>query len=281
MHILPLYSLLSNDQQLKVFQPPPTNHRLVIISTNVAETSLTIPGIRYVVDSGRAKERTFDTRSGVQSFQVQWISKASANQRTGRAGRTGPGHCYRLYSSALYEDQLPAFGTPEILRMPVEGVVLQMKSMGIDQVVNFPFPTPPDRLSLRKAEVLLQTLGALSVPSNTTLVAGTQVDGAVGGQITSLGKQMADYPVSPRFAKMLAIGNQHGAMPYVIAIVAGMSVGDPFVHESAIEADDEDAEGLTHLTGEEARKREERKEARKRYFKAQSVRSDPKWLYGC
>lgn len=155
--------------------------------------------------------------------------------------------------------------------MPIEGVVLQMKSMGIDQVVNFPFPTPPDRLSLRKAEVLLQTLGALSSASNTTLVAGTQVDGAIGGQITALGRQMADYPVSPRFAKMLAIGNQHGAMAYIVAVVAGMSVGDPFIHESAIETEEEDAEGLNYLTGEDARKREERKEARKRYFKAQSV----------
>ena len=93
MHILPLYSLLPNDQQMLVFKPPPEDSRLVIISTNGAETSLTIPGIRYVVDSGRAKERSYDPQSGVQSFAVSWVSKASASQRTGRAGRTGPGHC--------------------------------------------------------------------------------------------------------------------------------------------------------------------------------------------
>lgn len=157
------------------------------------------------------------------------------------------------------------------MRMSIEGVVLQMKSMGIDQVVNFPFPTPPDRYALRKAEILLQTLGALSSPSNTTLIAGSQVNGEIGGMITDLGRQMAEYPVSPRFAKMLTIGNQHGALPYIVAVVAGMSVGDPFVHESAIEAEEEDADGLEYLTGEEAKRREERKEARKRYFKAQSV----------
>ncbi|KAG8709191.1 putative ATP-dependent RNA helicase DHR1, partial [Ceratobasidium sp. 395] len=162
MHIVPLYSLLPSDKQMKVFEPPPEGARLVVVATNVAETSLTIPGIRYVVDTGRAKERRFDPVSGLQSFDVSWISKASAAQRAGRAGRTGPGHCYRLYSSALYETHFPAHALPEIERMPVEGVVLQMKSMGIDAVVNFPFPTPPDREALRKAEVVLTHLGALA-----------------------------------------------------------------------------------------------------------------------
>ncbi|WVQ97439.1 hypothetical protein IAU59_004552 [Kwoniella sp. CBS 9459] len=273
MTVLPLYSLLSNEQQMQVFKPVPEGHRLVIVATNVAETSLTIPGIRYVVDSGRAKERHYDHANGVQSFQVSWISKASAQQRAGRAGRTGPGHCYRLYSSALYEDHFAQFSQPEILRMPIEGVVLQMKSMNIDAVVNFPFPTPPDRFALRRAESLLTNLGALELPTTTRMINGVQQAGSSGGQITDLGKSMASYPVTPRFAKMLVIGKQHDCLAYIIAIVAGLSVGDPFIHEQAIEADsdeDDNAE-LSHIKSQEIKEKEERKEARKRFFKAQST----------
>ncbi|KFY15705.1 hypothetical protein V491_05594, partial [Pseudogymnoascus sp. VKM F-3775] len=145
MHVLPLYSLLPTKEQLRVFEPPPDGSRLVILATNVAETSLTIPGIRYVFDCGRSKERKYDEKTGVQSFEISWISKASANQRAGRAGRTGPGHCYRMYSSAVYERDFRDFAEPEILRMPIEGVVLQLKAMNLQHVVNFPFPTPPDR----------------------------------------------------------------------------------------------------------------------------------------
>ncbi|WVQ85563.1 hypothetical protein IAT38_007729 [Cryptococcus sp. DSM 104549] len=270
MHVLPLYSLLPNDQQMLVFKPPPEGHRLVIISTNVAETSLTIPGIRYVVDSGRAKERHFDPSNGVQSFQVSWISKASASQRSGRAGRTGPGHCYRLYSSALFEDHFEQFSKPEILRMPIEGVVLQMKSMNIDAVINFPFPTPPDRAALRRAENLLTHLGALALPTQTHMINGVTHLGAAGGQITDLGKAMAGYPVSPRFAKMLAIGSQHDCLAYVIAIVAGMSVGDPFLHEQSLEVDDEEDEapGIGHIRSEDIKEKEQRKETRRKFFKA-------------
>ena len=122
---------------MKVFDEPPKGSRVCIVATNVAETSLTIPGIRYVVDCGRSKERKFNRENGVQSFEVDWISKASADQRAGRAGRTGPGHCYRLFSSAVYEEFFPQFSVPEILRMPFESIVLNMKSMGIDQIANF------------------------------------------------------------------------------------------------------------------------------------------------
>lgn len=273
LHVLPLYSLLPNDQQMLVFKPPPEGHRLVIISTNVAETSLTIPGIRYVVDSGRAKERHYDPTNGVQSFEVSWISKASASQRAGRAGRTGPGHCYRLYSSALFEDHFEQFSKPEILRMPIEGVVLQMKSMNIDAVINFPFPTPPDRAALRRAENLLTNLGALSLPTLTKMIHGVQHKGSAGGQITDLGKAMAGFPVSPRFAKMLAIGTQHDCMSYIIAIVAGMSVGDPFIHEQSLEVDEEEDEiaEISHIKSEEIKEKEQRKETRRRFFKAQQV----------
>ncbi|OAD80681.1 hypothetical protein PHYBLDRAFT_129312 [Phycomyces blakesleeanus NRRL 1555(-)] len=208
LHVLPLYSSLPTEAQLRVFQPPPEGTRLCVIATNVAETSVTIPGIRYVVDCGKAKERRYDIKTGVQSFEVDWTSKASAGQRAGRAGRTGPGHCYRLYSSAVFDHDFEQFSTPEISRMPIEGVVLNMKSMGIDNVVNFPFPTPPERQTLSKAEKLLGYLGAID----------TDVK-----HITPVGQAMANLPVTPRFAKMLVIGNQQDCLPFVIAIVAALS----------------------------------------------------------
>jgi ATP-dependent RNA helicase DHX37/DHR1 len=216
MHILPLYSLLPTKEQMKVFEPPPEGSRLVILATNVAETSLTIPGIRYVFDCGRSKERKYDPVSGVQSFEIDWISKASAKQRAGRAGRTGPGHCWRLYSSAVYERDFPEFSAPELLRMPIEGVVLQLKSMNLQHVVNFPFPTPPDRQSIVKAEKLLTYLSAIS-PS---------------GQITPVGTSMSIFPLAPRFARILLVGHLHDCLPYTIAMIAGLSAGEIFVPEN-------------------------------------------------
>ncbi|KAH8104549.1 P-loop containing nucleoside triphosphate hydrolase protein [Cristinia sonorae] len=268
MHIVPLYALLPSEKQMRVFQPPPSDHRLVVVSTNVAETSLTIPGIRYVVDCGRAKERRYDVANGIQSFQVSWVSKASAAQRAGRAGRTGPGHCYRLYSSALFENYFEQFSQPEIVRMPIEGVVLQMKSMHVDSVINFPFPTPPDRTSLRKAETVLTHLGALK----------SSAGGIVGdGEITEVGKAMSLFPLSPRYGRMLVSGRQHGCMPYLITVVAALSVGDPFLREENIEAGDEEKEDededeeLAHLTGEAARAKEARRIRRKAFFQNQQL----------
>ncbi|KAH7337143.1 P-loop containing nucleoside triphosphate hydrolase protein [Rhizoctonia solani] len=270
MHIVPLYSLLPSDKQMKVFEPPPEGARLVVVATNVAETSLTIPGIRYVVDTGRAKERRFDTTSGLQSFDISWISKASAAQRSGRAGRTGPGHCYRLYSSALYESHFDTHAKPEIERMPVEGVVLQMKSMGIDAVVNFPFPTPPEREALRRAEVTLAHLGALAGEGKVV----------VGGQITSLGRAMSLFPISPRFSKMLVTGRQKGCLAYVIAMAAALSVGDPFLREEAVgDGDDEEEEEaelapeFKEIRSEELRAKEIRKARRREFFKALQIHS--------
>ncbi|KAK0739744.1 P-loop containing nucleoside triphosphate hydrolase protein [Apiosordaria backusii] len=215
MHILPLYSMLPTKEQMKVFEPPPDGSRLVILSTNVAETSLTIPGIRYVFDCGRSKERRYDPVSNVQSFQIDWISKASAQQRAGRAGRTGPGHCWRLYSSAVYERDFPLFADPELLRMPIEGVVLQLKAMNLQHVVNFPFPTPPDRQSLIKAEKLLTYLSAISP----------------AGQITPIGSTMSIFPLSPRFSRILLVGHLHDCLPYTIALVAALSAGEIFINE--------------------------------------------------
>ena len=170
-----------------MFEEPPPGARLCVVATNVAETSLTIPNIVCVVDTGKAKERKYDLKTGTQSFEVDWISKASADQRAGRAGRTSPGHCYRIYSSAVFNDVFPQFSVPEILRLPIEGIVLQMKSMNIDNVINFPFPTPPDRQSLTASEKLLVRLGAVEKDKKV---------------ISDLGRMMAAFPVAPRFSKM-------------------------------------------------------------------------------
>jgi len=133
LHVLPLYSLLAPEKQAQVFQPPPEGTRLCVVATNVAETSLTIPGIKYVVDCGKVKKRHYDRVTGVSSFRVSWVSQASADQRAGRAGRTEPGHCYRLYSSAVFGD-FERFPPPEITRRPVEDLILQMKALNIEKM---------------------------------------------------------------------------------------------------------------------------------------------------
>ena len=132
--VLPLYAMLPAAAQLCVFEEIKEGERLVVVATNVAETSLTIPGITYVVDTGREKVKNYNHSNGMETYEVQWISKASAAQRAGRAGRTGPGHCYRLYSSAVFNNILPDFSVAEISKVPVEGVILLMKSMDIDKV---------------------------------------------------------------------------------------------------------------------------------------------------
>ena len=147
--------------------------------------------------------------------------------------------------------------------MPIDGVVLQMKSMHIDAVVNFPFPTPPDRLALLKAEKTLVHLGALRIPSS--------LSGSMEGQISELGRAMALFPLSPRFSRMLVNGQQHGCLPYVVCIVSAMSVGDPFVYEEAIDndssKDSEDGQGL----GELGEAKEERRLLRKAFFQSHQV----------
>ena len=217
--ILPLYSQLPTKQQLQVFEPAPEHTRLIILATNVAETSITIPGIRFVFDCGRSKEKKYDKSTGVQSFEIGWISKASATQRAGRAGRTGPGHCYRLYSSAVFERDFSEHTEPEILRMPAEGIVLQLKSMDLQHVVNFPFPTPPDRDRIYKAETFLSGLGALDRD----------------GRITPLGRDLSVYPLSPRFARMLAIGHQFGCIYLTTAMVASLAIPELFIPENLLD----------------------------------------------
>lgn len=248
IHVLPLYSQLPTEQQMRVFNPAPHGSRMIVLATNVAETSLTIPGIRYVFDCGRAKEKRFDRATGVQSFEIGWISKASASQRSGRAGRTGPGHCYRLYSSAVFERDFVEFAEPEIQRTPIEGVVLQLKSMGIPKVANFPFPTPPDRQSLVKAERLLEYMGAVS-----------------DGRVTAIGQELSTYPLSPRLSRILVMGRMYGCLEYAIAMVAALAVQEIFVTESHLDLREPEDTGIrSEEQNMEAAAREQR---RKEYNK--------------
>lgn len=208
--VLPLYSLLPTHKQARVFEPPPEGTRLCVISTNVAETSLTIPNVKYVVDSGRQKTKFYDKITGVNAFIVTFTSKAAADQRAGRAGRVAPGHCYRLYSSAVFSNEFVQFSPPEIQQKPIDGLVLQMKAMGIDKVINFPFPSPPDKVQLEMAEKRLKILSALG---NQEIA-----------KITRLGNSIAAFPVAPRFGKMLALSHQQNLLEYTICMVAALSV---------------------------------------------------------
>ena len=235
--VLPLYAMLPQHRQLKVFDAVSPNTRLIVISTNVAETSITIPGIKYVVDPGREKARVYDQKTGASKFEIDWISKASASQRAGRCGRTGPGHCYRLYSSAMYNDNFQQQLAPEILSRPIEDLILNMKSMFINNIETFPFPTPPNQDEIQHAISSLQCLGAitpsinnasdqnLSYSINTMTKKGNN-------KITHVGEQMALFPLPPRFSKMLLLGlQQDDLIAYTISLVASLSVQSPFLGE--------------------------------------------------
>ncbi|KAJ6635942.1 putative ATP-dependent RNA helicase kurz [Pseudolycoriella hygida] len=224
MWVLPLYSLLPSDKQSRVFEKPPEGARLCVVSTNVAETSLTIPNIKYVIDSGRVKTRLYDKVTGVSSFVVTFTSKAGANQRAGRAGRTAPGYCYRLYSSAVYENEFDDITVPDIQKKPVDDLMLQMKCMGIDKVINFPFPSPPDLVQLQTAEYKLKLLGALEAVESSKSDKLTKV--------TPLGQAISAFPVAPRFGKMLALSHQQSLLPYTVCMVAALSVQEVLIEVS-------------------------------------------------
>ncbi|CAL5055776.1 unnamed protein product [Urochloa decumbens] len=262
LRVLPLYAMLPASQQLQVFQDIPEGERLVVVATNVAETSLTIPGIKYVVDTGKEKVKNYDHATGMSSYEVQWISKASASQRAGRAGRTGPGHCYRLYSAAAYgkDDLFPEFAEPEIKKIPVEGVVLMLKFMGIHKVVNFPFPTPPNKESLVEAERCLKALEALYSHDD------------YDGKLTPMGKAMAQYPMSPRHSRLLLtlikiLKSQQGfassnfILGYAAAAASALSFTNPFLKQ--LDECDNNGEPEEHNTNPEANDPCERKRRKK------------------
>ncbi|AIO00544.1 ATP-dependent RNA helicase, putative [Leishmania panamensis] len=189
LHVLPLYALLDFQKQQEVFKPPLKGTRLCVVATNVAETSITIPNIKYVVDAGRAKSKVIDEETKASCFRIEWTSQASAEQRSGRAGRVGPGHCYRLYSTAVYANLMARHGDPEVLRTPLDSVVLLMKHIGVKNVGGFPFPSPPRESDLKAALQHLSVIGAL--------------DAAHNYNITELGRHLVAYPVPPRFARAL------------------------------------------------------------------------------
>ncbi|RZC64146.1 hypothetical protein C5167_025884 [Papaver somniferum] len=242
--VLPLYAMLPAAAQLRVFEEVEEGQRLVVVATNVAETSLTIPGIKYVVDTGREKVKNYNSANGMETYEVQWISKASAAQRSGRAGRTGPGHSYRLYSSAVFCNILSDFSVAEISKIPVDGVVLLMKSMGIEEVVKFPFPTPPKDTALVEAERCLKALEALDS----------------SGTLTPLGKAMSHYPMSPRHSRMLLTVIQimremkdypraNLVLGYTVAAAVALSLSNPLMmqlngsqaNKDGLDEDDESA----------------------------------------
>lgn len=227
MWVLPLYSLLPSHKQAEVFKDPPDGCRVCIVSTNVAETSLTIPNIKYVVDTGKTKVKLYDKVTGVSSYVVTWTSKASAKQRAGRAGRLGPGHCYGLYSSAVFNDTFQEFNVPDIRQKPVDDLFLLLKSMHINDVVNFPFPTAPDMLQLKSAENRLTILGALKA-----------------GKLTELGRVISRFPVLPRFGKMLALSNQYNLLPYSILLVAALSVQEVLLENPILPSSAEEVKNV-------------------------------------
>ncbi|CAG4932585.1 unnamed protein product [Colias eurytheme] len=218
--VLPLFSMLSSAKQARVFETPPVGARLCVVSTDVAETSLTIPAIKYVVDTGKKKMKVYDHRTGASAWRIVWTSQASASQRAGRAGRTGAGHAYRLYSSAVFQHDCAPHYEPDLCRRPVDELLLQMRCMGIDKVVNFPFPTAPDRMQLRLAEKRLEILGILEKYETNKKRRGDE-DVL---KVTPLGKAVSAFPLLPRYGKMLALSHQQNLLPYTIALVAALTV---------------------------------------------------------
>ncbi|NXY76428.1 DHX34 helicase, partial [Glareola pratincola] len=213
--VLPLHSTLSVAQQDKVFDVPPPGVRKCILSTNIAETSVTIDGVRFVLDSGKVKEMSYDPQGKLQRLQEFWISRASAEQRKGRAGRTGPGVCYRLYAESDY-DAFSPYSVPEIQRVALDALVLQLKSMGLGDPRTFPFLEPPPSSSLETAVRYLRDQGALDEAED----------------LTPIGNLLAQLPVDVVVGKMLVLGALFGLAEPTLTVAAALSVQSPFLRAS-------------------------------------------------
>ncbi|MFG3714428.1 ATP-dependent RNA helicase HrpA [Micromonospora sp. NPDC047730] len=211
--ILPLYARLSTAEQHRVFAPHAG--RRVVLATNVAETSLTVPGIKYVVDPGTARISRYSSRLKVQRLPIEPVSQASANQRKGRCGRTSDGICIRLYDEQDFLSR-PEFTDPEILRTNLASVILQMTSIGLGDIAAFPFIDPPDRRNIADGVNLLHELGALD-PAETD----------PAKRLTPLGRRLAQLPVDPRLARMVVEGERNGCATEVMVIAAALSIQDP------------------------------------------------------
>lgn len=210
--VVPLYGRLSFAEQHRVFDSrrPSGIRRRVVLSTNVAETSLTVPGIRYVIDAGTARISRYSTRSKVQRLPIEAISQASANQRSGRSGRTSDGIAIRLYSEADFAKR-PEFTEPEILRTNLASVLLQMIALDLGEIAEFPFLQPPDSRGIKDGLDLLRELGAIGKD----------------GSLTRVGRTLARLPIDPRLGRMVVESTRHGVSREVLAIVAGLSIQDP------------------------------------------------------
>ena len=207
--VLPLYARLTRAAQERIFAPQ-TSIRRVVLATNVAETSLTVPGIRYVIDSGLARIKRYSWRNKVEQLHVERISQASANQRAGRCGRIGPGVCIRLYDEADFETR-DAFTDPEILRSSLASVILRMKVLRLDDIDTFPFVDAPHRRAVTDGYQTLQELGALDDNRH----------------LTPTGKKLARLPLDPRLARMILAAHEHDCLTEMLIIASALSVQDP------------------------------------------------------
>ncbi|XP_054717545.1 ATP-dependent RNA helicase DHX8-like [Uloborus diversus] len=210
--ILPVYSALPSEMQTRIFEPTPPGSRKVVIATNIAETSLTINGIYYVVDPGFVKQNVYNSKTGMDSLVVTPISQAQAKQRAGRAGRTGPGKCYRLYTERSYRDEMLTTPIPEIQRTNLASIVLQLKAMGINDLLSFDFMDAPPPESLIMALKQLHFLSALDDE----------------GLLTRLGRKMVEFPMEPNLAKMLIMSVHLGCSEEILTVVSMLSVQNVF-----------------------------------------------------
>ncbi|XP_076470815.1 pre-mRNA-splicing factor ATP-dependent RNA helicase PRP16-like [Babylonia areolata] len=223
--ILPIYSQLPSDLQAKIFQKAPDGIRKCVVATNIAETSLTVDGIKFVVDAGYCKLKVFNPKIGMDALQIFPISQANANQRSGRAGRTGPGQAYRLYTHRQYKNELLTTTVPEIQRTNLANVVLLLKSLGVVDLLSFHFMDPPPQDNIMNSMYQLWVLGALD---NT-------------GALTPLGRNMVEFPLDPALSKMLIVSVEMGCSADVLTIVSMLSVPAIFYRPKGREEDSDAA----------------------------------------
>ncbi|XP_022342523.1 putative pre-mRNA-splicing factor ATP-dependent RNA helicase PRP1 [Crassostrea virginica] len=263
MKCIPLYSTLPPNLQQRIFEAPPATKangavgRKVVVSTNIAETSLTIDGVVFVIDPGFAKQKVYNPRIRVESLLVTAISKASAQQRAGRAGRTKPGKCFRLYTEKAYKQEMQDNTYPEILRSNLGSVVLQLKKLGIDDLVHFDFMDPPAPETLMRALELLNYLAALDDD----------------GELTELGSMMAEFPLDPQLAKMVIASCDHSCSNEILSITAMLSVPQCFVRPTEMKKTaDESKMRFAHIDGDHLT-------LLNVYHAFKQCQEDPQWCY--
>lgn len=235
IEILPLFARLSSAEQHRIFEEH--SHRRVVLATNVAETSLTVPGIRYVIDPGLARISRYSNKTKVQRLPIEEISKASANQRSGRCGRVADGIAIRLYSADNFASR-PDFTEPEILRTSLASVILQMSALGLGDVASFPFVDAPDSRAIRDGINQLIEIGALRpLESSKNSDSSALAQGNQGLELTRIGRDLARLPIDPRLGRMLIAGHESGCASEILVIVAALSIQDvrerPLEHQEA------------------------------------------------